>query len=227
MYVSTHLWCTGNALCVSAPGFNTRFRQGFFYVWCVFCCCCCCVFTFLFKNTLFVTKFCNIFCNVNLLGILNILQDLWPIIRVEKYSPSIFKCVSIIVFHEMWCFFETSGTCTRSITDRAWRLSRWTCLPGSNLIWSLVSLTSRSPRRRKSRTRKPSSSTTMRYAAQNNSLRRKPAILCSATSLICLIVVYLAKVPFKELGSLTYNVCTANQKNILQRAWKFYNCYKI
>jgi len=36
----------------------------------------------LFKNTLFVTKFCNSFCNVDLFSLLNILQDLWTIIRV-------------------------------------------------------------------------------------------------------------------------------------------------
>jgi len=39
-------------------------------------------FYFLPKNTLFVTKYGNFFCNVNLFSILNILQDLWPIIRV-------------------------------------------------------------------------------------------------------------------------------------------------
>jgi len=39
-------------------------------------------FHFLSKNTLFVTKFCNSFCNVNLFSILNILQDLWLIIKV-------------------------------------------------------------------------------------------------------------------------------------------------
>jgi len=38
--------------------------------------CCCCVFTFLSKNTLFITKVFNSFYNVNLFSILNILQDL-------------------------------------------------------------------------------------------------------------------------------------------------------
>ena len=163
MYVSTQWWCTGNALCTRAPGFNTRFRQGL-YVWCFFCRCC--VFTFCCSKTHYLSQsFAISFAMLIYLVYLTYCKKLWPIIRVYKYSPSIFKCVSIIVFHEIWCFFETSGTCTRSITDRAWRLSRWTCRPGSNLIWRLVSPTSRSPRRRKSRTRKPSFSTTMRYAA--------------------------------------------------------------
>jgi len=38
--------------------------------------CCCCVFPFFVKNTLFVTKVCNYFYNVNLFSILNLLQDL-------------------------------------------------------------------------------------------------------------------------------------------------------
>ena len=44
--------------------------------------CCCCVSTLLSKNTPFVTKYCNSFCNVNLFSIFNILQDLWPVLRV-------------------------------------------------------------------------------------------------------------------------------------------------
>jgi len=39
-------------------------------------------FSFFVKNTLFVTKVCNSVHNVNLFSIHNILQDLWPIIRV-------------------------------------------------------------------------------------------------------------------------------------------------
>jgi len=39
-------------------------------------------FYFLFKNTLFVTKFCNSLFNVYLFSMLNILTDLRPIIRV-------------------------------------------------------------------------------------------------------------------------------------------------
>jgi len=47
--------------------------------------------SFFVRNTLFVTKDCNSFYNVNVFSILNILQDLWPIIRVLSYRPSIFK----------------------------------------------------------------------------------------------------------------------------------------
>ena len=48
-------------------------------------------FYFFVKNTLFVTKVCNSFYNVNVFSMLNILQDLWPIIRVKRYRPSIFN----------------------------------------------------------------------------------------------------------------------------------------
>jgi len=65
----------------SVKGFNVWF----------FLFCCCCVFTFLSKNTLFIAKYCNSFYNVNLISILNVLQDLWPIIRVKRYRPSIFN----------------------------------------------------------------------------------------------------------------------------------------
>jgi len=41
-----------------------------------------CCFYFLSKSTLFVTQFCNSFCNVYSFSIPNILHDLWPIIRV-------------------------------------------------------------------------------------------------------------------------------------------------
>ena len=57
--------------------------------------CCCRVFTFMSKTHYFVTKVCNSFYDVNLFSILNISQDLWPIIRVTKrvysYRPSIFN----------------------------------------------------------------------------------------------------------------------------------------
>jgi len=43
-----------------------------FYVCFLFCC----VFTFLCKNTLFVTKVCNSFYNFNLFSIIKISQDL-------------------------------------------------------------------------------------------------------------------------------------------------------
>jgi len=51
-----------------------------FYVWCF--CSVVVVFYFLSKNNLFVTKFCNSFFNVHLFSMLNILTDLWPIIKV-------------------------------------------------------------------------------------------------------------------------------------------------
>jgi len=49
---------------------------------------------FLFvQKALFVTHFCNSFCYVNLFNLLHvsILQDLWPIIMVLLFRPSIFK----------------------------------------------------------------------------------------------------------------------------------------
>ena len=49
------------------------------------------LFYFFVKNTLFITKFLNSFCNVNLLSIHKILQNLWMIIRVLRFRPSIFK----------------------------------------------------------------------------------------------------------------------------------------
>ena len=75
-YFQLTRWCSGNASAWGArgPGFNPQIGQGFFMFH--FLLCCCCVFTFLSKNTLFVTKVCNSFYNVNLFGILNILQDL-------------------------------------------------------------------------------------------------------------------------------------------------------
>jgi len=46
---------------------------------------------FLSKNTLFIANYYNSFYNVHLFSILNVLQDLWPIIRVKRNRPSIFK----------------------------------------------------------------------------------------------------------------------------------------
>jgi len=51
-----------------------------FYVWFFVLLLLC--FYFLSKNTLVVTKVCNSLYNVNLFSILNILEDLWLIIRV-------------------------------------------------------------------------------------------------------------------------------------------------
>ena len=69
-------WCSGNASALGArgPGFNPRLLQGFL---CLILCFVVVVFLlFLSKNTLFVTKVCNSFYNVNLISILKILQDL-------------------------------------------------------------------------------------------------------------------------------------------------------
>ena len=49
------------------------------------------VLCFFVKNTLFVVKKCNSFCNVNSVSIL--IWNLWSIIRVSRYGPSIFKNV--------------------------------------------------------------------------------------------------------------------------------------
>jgi len=53
-----------------------------FYVWYFVLLLLC--FYFFVKNKLFVTQFCNFFCNVKLFSILNISQDLWPIIKDNK-----------------------------------------------------------------------------------------------------------------------------------------------
>ena len=61
------------------PGSIPGSGKGFYVLFFVLLLLC---FTFLYNNTLFVTKVCNSFYNCNLFSILNILQDLWPIIRV-------------------------------------------------------------------------------------------------------------------------------------------------
>jgi len=71
----------------SIPGSDKGFYVWFF-VLLLFC------FTFLSKNTLFIAKYCNSFYKVNLFSILNVLQDLWPIIRVKRYRPSIFNYIT-------------------------------------------------------------------------------------------------------------------------------------
>jgi len=45
------------------------------------------------KNRSFVTTFCNSSCKVYSFSILNILPNLWPIMRVSRYRPSIFNCL--------------------------------------------------------------------------------------------------------------------------------------
>jgi len=75
------LWVRKVPGTISVPG--KGFYVWFFVLLCVYFC--------LSQNTLFVTKFCNFFFNINLFSILNILPDLWPIIRVKLYRPSIFN----------------------------------------------------------------------------------------------------------------------------------------
>jgi len=76
-------WCSGNASALDArgPGFNPRLRQGFLCL--IFCIVVVVFLLFCPKNTLFIGIYCNSFYNVNLFSILNVLQDLWPIIRVK------------------------------------------------------------------------------------------------------------------------------------------------
>jgi len=79
---------------ISGRGFYVRF-----FVLLLLC------FYFLSKNTLFVTKVCKFFFNVILFSILNILQDLWPIIRVLRYIRSIFKIVKIRFIIQVWSLY--------------------------------------------------------------------------------------------------------------------------
>jgi len=53
---------------------------------------CCCVFTFLSKTHHLSRFFCNFFCSVYSVSILTILQNVWLIKRVSRYSPRITKC---------------------------------------------------------------------------------------------------------------------------------------
>jgi len=68
----------------SIPGSSKGFNVWFFLLLLLY-------FYFFVKNTFFFAKYCNSFYNLNLFSILNVLQDLWPIIRVKRYRPSIFK----------------------------------------------------------------------------------------------------------------------------------------
>jgi len=84
----THLlWCESSRVQFQVPARVFMFA----FLFCV-------LFHLLSKNTLFVTQFCNSFCNVNLFSIFIILQDLWPIISLSRYRPSICKiCQSLCV----------------------------------------------------------------------------------------------------------------------------------
>jgi len=70
-----------------------------FYVWFFVLLLLC--FYFLSKNKLYIGIYCNSFYNVSLFSILNVLQDLRPIIRVKRYRPSILKhntgCLRILI----------------------------------------------------------------------------------------------------------------------------------
>ena len=68
---------SGNAFALGArgSGFDSRLQQGSLCL--IFCFVVVQLFYFLFKNTLFVTTFCNSLCNVNLFSILNLFQDLF------------------------------------------------------------------------------------------------------------------------------------------------------
>ena len=68
------------------PGFDFLLWQGILFAF-MHCCCS----TFLVQKPLYVIKFCNSCCDVISFSILNILQNLWPIIRVSRYRHSIFK----------------------------------------------------------------------------------------------------------------------------------------
>ena len=75
------LSCLGGAVVThplwvqEAPGSIPGSGKGFLFFMLLLLC-----FYFLSQNTLFVTKFCNSLSNVNLFCILNILQNVWPIL---------------------------------------------------------------------------------------------------------------------------------------------------
>jgi len=70
-----------------------------FYVWFFVLLLC---FYFFVQNTVFIAKYCNSFYNVNLFRIFNVLQHLWPIIKVKRYSPSIFNIFAINMNSFIW-----------------------------------------------------------------------------------------------------------------------------
>jgi len=84
-------WCSGYCIrfsCkrsrVQSPAPARVFMFDFFI-------CCCCVVVFFVQNHIIYQNICNSSYNIILFSMLNILQDLWPIIRVYRYRPSIFN----------------------------------------------------------------------------------------------------------------------------------------
>jgi len=59
-----------------------------------------CFYFFIQKHSIY-RKILHSFYKFNLFSILNVLQDLWPIIRVKRYRPSIFNSEC---FHMIYCF---------------------------------------------------------------------------------------------------------------------------
>ena len=75
------------------PGSIAGSGKGFGVWFFCFYCCCYCVFYFL-SESIFVTTFCNSLCNVNSLSLLNTLPNMWPVIRVSRYRPSIINKIT-------------------------------------------------------------------------------------------------------------------------------------
>ena len=92
-----------------------------FYVW-FFVLLLLCFYFFVQKKTLFIAKYCNSFYSVNLFSILNVLQDLWPIIRVKRYRPSIFNkhTVDKNVSFEVNKLFQTSYLVKTQYKRKRW-----------------------------------------------------------------------------------------------------------
>jgi len=67
---------------------------------CLLICCVVVVFYLFVQNTLFDLQFCNSLSSVNSFSILNI--HVWPIIRVSRYRPSIFKNINVPCTHSQW-----------------------------------------------------------------------------------------------------------------------------
>jgi len=113
------------------PGFNPRLRQGFLCL--IFCIVVVVFLLFFSKNTLYIAKYCNSFNNVNLFSILNVLQDLWPIIRVKRYRPSIFKYQNIHNY-----FFTLKGRCSQSLANLFF--TTWQAIPFKRKFYIILCL---------------------------------------------------------------------------------------